>query len=143
MFGIIIVGELYFFLDGLTRSEYFKEILGEDEDAKKTVNYSLMRKFLRTVFARHLVAEDTITNYSSEATVSAGNLIENLLADDDPMTVTFAKYYKALNDTGFSLESNYIYSSLDMLHGKSVLFNNPFYWDLIPYIFYPISFNAL
>ena len=139
VFGIIIVGELYFFLDGLTRSEYFKEILGEDEDAKKTVNYSLMRKFLRTVFARHLVAEDTITNYSSEATVSAGNLIENLLADDDPMTVTFAKYYKALNDTGFSLESNYIYSSLDMLHGKSVLFNNPFYWDLIPYIFYPIN----
>lgn len=139
VFGIIIIGELYFFLDGLTRSEYFKEILGEDEDAQKTVNYSLMRKFLRTVFAKHLVAEDTITNYSSEATVSAVDVIENLLSDDDPVTVTCAKYYKALNDTGFQIESNYIYSSLDMLHGQSVLFNNPFYWDLIPYIFYPIN----
>lgn len=139
IFGIIIVGELYFFLDGLTRSEYFKEILGEDEDAQKTVNYSLMRKFLRTVFAKYLAAEDTITHYTSEATISAGNVIENLLVADDPMTVTCAKYYKALNDAGYQLESNYIYSSLDMLHGKSVLFNNPFYWDLIPYIFYPIN----
>lgn len=139
VFGIIIVGELYFFLDGLTRTEYFKEILGEDEDSQKTVNYSLMRKFLRTVFASYLSAEDTVTHYTAEATVSAGNVIEDLLTNDDPMTVTCAKYYKALNDTGVKLEPNYIYSSLDMLHGKSVLFNNPFYWDLIPYIYYPMN----
>lgn len=139
VFGIIIIGELYFFLDGLTRSEYFTEILGEDEDAQKTVNYSLMRKFLRTTFPSHLAAEDTVTHYASESTLSPGSAIENLLVADDPMTVTCAKYFKAVLESGRSLETNYILSALDLLHGKSVLFNNPFYRDLIPYIFYPIN----
>ena len=38
VFGVIIIGELYFYLDGATKREYSSDILGEDENAYRVVN---------------------------------------------------------------------------------------------------------
>lgn len=139
IYGIVIVGELYFYLDGVTKQEYVQNIIGEDEDAYKTVNYSLLRKFLRSVFGDKLLAENTSINNSLAYGVTTEEIIRELEKDEDSKISCFASYVDALNKTGFSLDHNYLYSSLDMLKGKSVLFNNPFYNDLIPYAFYPMN----
>ena len=139
VFGIIIVGELYFYLDGVTKREYSGHILGEDEDAYKTVNYSLLRKFLRTVFGDKLLAENTSINNALAYDVTTDDIIRELEKSEDQKVVCFASYIDALNKTGFQLDHNYLHSSLDMLNGKSILFNNPFYNDLIPYAFYPMN----
>ena len=136
--GVLIIGELFFYLDGITKREY-TTILGEDEDSYKVVNYSLLRKFLRNIFGDKLLSENTNVNHSATNDVSNEELIERLSNDPDRKVENFAAYYNVLNRKGFRLDHNYLYSSLDLLNGKSILFNNPFYQDLIPYAFYPMN----
>ncbi|MDO5479288.1 MAG: hypothetical protein Q4G23_09025, partial [Clostridia bacterium] len=139
VFGIIIVGELYFFLDGLTRSEYVSDILGEDEDAYKTVNYTLLRKSLRTLFGDKLLGENTSINNTSYMDVTNEEFIREIEKNEDGTYDNFAAYIKALNQKGEDIDHNYVHSAMDLLEGKSILFNNPFYYDLIPYAFYPMN----
>lgn len=143
VYGIIIVGELYFYLDGLTKREYSQDILGEDENAYKTVNYSLLRKFLRNIFGDKLLSENTSINNALAYNVTTDEIIKELEKSEDEKIVTFASYIDALNKTGVKIDHNYVHSSLDMLNGKSILFNNPFYNDLIPYAFYPMNRTLL
>ena len=143
VFGIIILGEVYFYLDGITAREYTNDILGEDEDAYKVVNYSLLRKFLRSIFSDKLLSENTSINNALAYDVTTDDIVRELESDEDPKIATFASYIDVLNRTGFKIDHNYFYSSLDMLNGKSVLFNNPFYNDLIPYAFYPMNRTLL
>ena len=139
VFGIIIVGELFFYLDGATKREYTENILFEDEDAYKVANYSLLRKFLRSVFGDKLLTENTSINSALSYDVTTEEIIDELAKSEDPKIVNFAAYVDALNKTGFPIDHNYLQSSLDMLCGESILFNNPFYNDLIPYAFYPMN----
>lgn len=139
VFGILVVGELYFYLDGATKREYSGHILGEDEDAYKTVNYSLLRKFLRSIFGDKLLTENTSINNALAYDVTTDEIIRELEKSEDQKVVCFALYVDTLNKTGFQIDHNYLHSSLDMLNGKSILFNNPFYNDLIPYAFYPMN----
>lgn len=139
VFGVLVVGELYFYLCGTTKREYSGYILGEDEDAYKTINYSLLRKFLRSVFGDKLLTENTSINNALAYDVTTDEIIRELESSEDQKVVCFASYIKALHKTGFQLDHNYLKSSLDMLNGKSILFNNPFYNDLIPYAFYPMN----
>lgn len=139
VFGVVILGELYFFLDGITKREYTQDVLGENENAYKNVNYSLLRKFLRSTFKDKLLAENTNVNNALCDEVTTTDIITNLEKDDDPKVCAFASYMDALNKTGFDIDNNYLKSSLDLLNGKSILFNNPFYNDHIPYAFYPMN----
>ena len=139
VFGILVVGELYFYLDGATKREYSGHILGEDEDAYKIVNYSLLRKFLRSIFGDKLLTENTSINNALAYDVTTDEIIRELEKSEDQKVVCFASYVDTLNKTGFQIDHNYLHSSLDMLNGKSILFNNPFYNDLIPYAFYPMN----
>lgn len=138
VFGIIVLGEIYFYLDGSSKREY-SSILGEDEDAYRVVNYSLLRKFLRTVFKDKLLAENTSVNNAFTYDLSTEEVLRQLENDEDPKVVAFATYMNSLNDAGFEIDHNYLNSSVDLLKGKSILFNNPFYNDLIPYAFYPMN----
>ncbi len=139
VFGVILLSELYFYLDGVTRKEYTSDILGEDEDAYKVVNYSLLRKFLRSIFGDKLLSENTGINNTLAYDVTTEQLISELETSEDPKVVAFASYVDALNKKGFKIDHNYLQSSLNLLNGKSILFNNPFYNDLIPYAFYPMN----
>lgn len=143
VFGILVVGELFFYLDGATKREYASKILHEDEDAYKTVNYSLLRKFLRSVFGDKLLTENTSINNALAYDVTTDELIRKLEKSEDQKVVNFASYLGALNATGFQIDHNYLHSSLELLNGKSILFNNPFYNDLIPYAFYPMNRTLL
>lgn len=139
VFGVLIVGELYFYLDDTTKKEYSGEILGEDEESYKIVNYSLLRRFLRSVFGDKLLAENTTVNNSLAYDLTTEEIIHDLERNDDQKIVSFASYIDSLNKTGFQIDHKYLYSALDLLNGKSILFNNPFYNDLIPYAFYPMN----
>lgn len=139
VFSVILVGEVFFFLDGASKREYLKDILGEDEDAYKTVNYSLLRKYLRNLFRDKLLSENTNVNISLVNDVTNEEVIDKLLNDEDPKIVAFGTFFDKLNKSGFEIDHNYLNSSLDLLNEKSILFNNPFYRDLIPYAFYPMN----
>ncbi len=137
VFGIILMGELYFYLDGLTQKEY-GNIMGEDDEAYRVVNYSLLRKFLRSLFKDKVLAENTVYNSSLAYGLTTEDIICELEKNEDPKITALATYVKALHKSGFSIDHNYLRSTVDLLEGKSILFNNPFYKDLIPYAFYPM-----
>lgn len=140
VYSVILVGELFFYLDGATKVEYTNDILGENENAYKTVNYSLLRRYLRDIFGDKLLAENTSINNALGYDYTTDDIIREIEKDEeDQKTLNFTTYFNTLHKTGFSVDHNYLYSSLDMLNGKSVLFNNPFYNDLIPYAFYPMN----
>lgn len=139
VFGIILVGELYFYLDGATRREYTVDFLGENEEAYKVVNYSLMRKFLRNTFGDKLLSEKTGVNSALEYDLTTDEIIKKLEKDEDPKICAYASYLRRINAKGFQLDRSYLNSSVELMNGKSILFNNPFYNDLIPYAFYPMN----
>ncbi len=143
VFSIIMVGEVVFYLDGLSWNEYLEDILGENENAFKIANYSLLRKFLNNLFADKLLAEDTLVNNTLTYSTTNEEIFETLEKDEDPKINAFASYLKHINADGFEVDHNYIFSSVELLKGHSVLFNNPFYNDLIPYAFYPMNRELL
>ena len=138
-FGIIILGELFFYLDGLSKEEYLKEVLGEDEESFRVVNYVLLRGFLRSLFKDKLLSENTSINTSLENNITNDELIVSLESHEDRKRNAFGVFAKRLNEMGVDLDQNYLNSALDLMDGKSILFNNPFYYDLIPYAFYPMN----
>ena len=142
VFSIVLVGELWFYLCGLTQKEY-SDILGEDDEAYRIANYSILRKFLRTLFKDKLLAENTDLNSALSYGVTTEDVLNELEKDEDPKINCMAAYFKALHKTGLAIDHNYLQSTVDLLCGKSILFNNPFYKDLIPYAFYPINRTLL
>ena len=143
VFGVIIIGELYFFLDGLTRRELMQELTGEEDEAASVANYSLLRKLLRKLFGDKLAAEDTCATNALEDGQSCDELLDALEQSGEGMVEAYGRYMRMRLENGFELDRNYLNSGCELLHGKSILFNNPFYYDLIPYAFYPMNRTLL
>jgi hypothetical protein len=139
IFAIFMIGEIFFYLDSMTFDEYERSISGEDDLSIKIVNYSLLRKYLRNLFGDKLLSESTNVNISLSDNISNEEVLDRLLNDEDSKVASLGIFYCNLNKSGFDLDHNYLNSSLDLLKGESVLFNNPFYKDLIPYAFYPMN----
>lgn len=140
---IIVIGEVYFFLDGYIRSEYLNEFLGEDEDANSVVNYSLMRKVLRKLFPDKLSTDNTVVNNPIASVVTNDEVINKMLISDDDNIVVFGTFVRAICDKGYNIDQNYVCSTVELLKGKSVLFNTPFYNDLMPYVFFAMQKTLL
>ena len=139
VFGVLVIGELYFFLDGLTRRELLQEITGEEEEPTSVCNYSLLRKALRKLFGDKLAAEDTSATNALEDLQTNDELLAAYEASSDGMVEAYGRFMRARLEAGEELDRNYLASGCELLHGKSILFNNPFYYDLIPYAFYPMN----
>ncbi len=141
-YSIIMVGEVFFFVDGLTKKEFLKEVYDDENGCKKSVNYSLMRKILNSLFKDNVVSEGTSSNTSYQG-LTTEQLLRKYEKSNDHRTRMFAKFFKKKVQNGLSLDQNYFQSSLELLQGKSILFNDPFYQDLIPYAFYPMQQSLL
>ena len=141
VYGVIVIGEMYFALNGLTKDER-AALEGEDERSRSVFNYVMLRGALRRLFGDKLVAEDT--GVSSD--MDAGEGVESLLTELETTGrkgETYAAYMRKQMAKGFLPDRNYLNSGFDLLNGKSILFNNPFYYDLIPYAFYAMDRTLL
>lgn len=143
VFGIIVIGEIYFYLCGTTRQELNEGIEGDDEASKGVYNYVILRQVLRRLFGDKLTAEDTTV--SSETTGSTGieDLLTQMERDDDGTIESYSLFMRKKMNAGMELDQNYLRSGMELLTGKSILFNNPFYYDLIPYAFYAMDRTLL
>lgn len=141
-YSIIMLGEMFFFIDGLTKKEFLKEVYDDENGVKVSVNYSLMRKVLNSLFKDNVASEGTSSNTSYQG-LTAEQLLRKYEKSNDHKIRMFAKFFKKKVQKGLSLDQNYFQSSLELLQGKSILFNDPFYHDLIPYAFYPMQQSLL
>ena len=140
VFSVIILGELYFILDGLTLKELRSQQLdGENDEADRISNYSTMRDVLRKLFPDKLSAENTTVSTVHPGGTTVDDLLTELEASDAVAEEAYGRFIRAKSRAGMAVDFNYFLSGKQLLNGESVLFNNPFYYDLIPYIFFPMN----
>ncbi len=141
--GIILIGEVYLYLNGIAFREAGDLVEGESDSARSSLNYSIIRKVLRGYFGDKLLNENTTINNGEQETFSADDLIAKYKADDRRIVETYGKFLDRYRLENGKLDRNYMESGYDLLCGKSILFNNPFYYDLIPYAFYSMNHKLL
>lgn len=139
VFSVILVGEVYFFMNGNRKQAESSSVEGEDEESDKVCDYSLMRNVLRRNFGDKLMAENTTVNNGLLYFKTNDELLSDLEDDETIAIEAYGRFMRYKASCGLEIDQNYLMSGLDLLKGKSIVFNNPFYYDLIPYIFYPMN----
>lgn len=136
---VIVVGEVYFFLDGKTKEEEGSSLAGEDDNARRIVNNTGLRKALRKLFGDKLAADNT--TYADELSDNGSKdaLLEQWEQSGDSRSESYAVFMRAMVRSGAQIDTNYMISGHDLLMGKNILFSNPFYSDLIPYAFFAMN----
>ena len=138
-FSVIILGELFFLLDGLTRKEFRNQIEGEAEESDHLSNYSIMRRVLRQLFPDKLSAENTTVSDGPANFISNDECLTAMEESEFAPEEAYGRFMRIQCDKGLELDRNFLMSGLQLLKSESVLFNNPFYYDLIPYVSFPMN----
>lgn len=137
----LVVGELYFALDGLTRREYDQEIIGERDLAQRKGNYGPLRRILAEVFPERVLTDGV--HLSSAAALDSGYRLGQLSLSQNDEEQLAGAYFKRLKENRDPVNVNLVEATVDLLKGSSVLINNPFYVDLTPYLALPTYYNLL
>lgn len=136
VFSFIILGEFICIFSGQTREE-LKERLPEFSAAtKKIKRYDSIRNELTGLFPEQVLYNTCMdyTKKNEDKEDFMGGFVASLAPDDQPIGLYFAK----LSTQGKEIDLNYVKSCIQLLHGESTLFCNPFYRDLTEYIIYPM-----
>ena len=141
--AIILIGEVAYVLGGRTKQEAGEDLEGEDERARHQVSYFLMKEVLRKLFPDKLGAESTTVNNGLVNFRTNREVLAELEDDDSAMIETYGHFLAHRHAMGMKLDHKYVSAGKEMLEGKSILFNNPFYYDLIPYLSYPMNRTLL
>ena len=137
----LVIGEVFYAIDGLTREEYTRDIAGEDDSARRVVGYSRLRDVLTETFPGRAIDDGTVFA-SSDAHQSHGKLDELTRSDDDVDRLA-GEYFARLKAAGAVLDTNLINAAADLMRGRSTLIGNPFYGDLTEYLVFPAYFHLL
>lgn len=138
-FGVIVIGEIFFLLDGMTKQELHDELHGEEDSAVTAGDYSMMRPVLRRLFGDKLSSDNTAVSASYASSRTNDELLSKLENSDDVRAEGYGRFMRRKLRAGLKMDQNYLASGMELLCGRSILFNNPFYYDLIPYVFYPMN----
>jgi len=135
VFGVLVMGEILFFLSGLTFGEMLSTIAGDDDEFYRTANYGILRRVFHDLFEKRILLGNTADNLSD---LSSFEMLDNLAESENKLDVVISKYYTDLKEKGYTIDPGFVRSSIDMVNGNSVLINTPFYHDLTGYILLPL-----
>ena len=137
---LLVIAEIYNFLNGITQLEYENSITGDDSYAQKIRNFYKIREIYEKIFVHEVLTSDTGCDFGD--TQSVTNLLEDLTNSDIDARRKLAEFYK-LNGTPESYDADYISASLTLLEGHNVLFYDPFYRDFDKYLILPALYHLL
>jgi hypothetical protein len=133
--SVLVLGEILFFLSGLTKQELLSTIAGDEDESNRIANYGLLRREYLKMFGNRILHDDTAASISG---LTSFDMLDNLAESENVVDSVISNYFIELKQKGMSIESGFVRSSIDMVNGKSVLLNTPFYHDLTAYIILPI-----
>ena len=143
VFGVIVIGELAFFVDGIRADERQSGLTVQADRSRHIALYPLLRKPLKTLFGDKLSAEGTTVNNGGVT----GGAIEDILVDLEKngghVGSNYAAFIRRKMETGLKPNVDYVRCGYELATGKSLLFNTPFYDKLNPYVFYAINRELL
>jgi hypothetical protein len=135
VFGVLVMGEILFFLSGLTYQEMLSTIAGDDDEYYRVANYGILRRVYHDLFEKRILYDNTADSLSG---ISSFDMLDKLAESENKLDVVISKYFIELKEKGLSIDTGFVRSAIDMVNGKSVLMNVPFYQDLTGYIALPL-----
>lgn len=130
--SVLILAEISNFLSGQRQEEHTEESQANDEQASMGKNNLLLREIYPKLFPQHFLCETLQDQGYSDITTS--RLISELCQSGNPEKRTLGLYFNALIEEGYQLAEGRIRSVEALLDGKNILYADPFYEDLTPYL---------
>ena len=137
----LVIGEFYFVLDGLTRREYERNILGETDRFRRVANYAPLRHIYREALGDRILTDGALV--SSNAPLDSDFKIGQLSRSNEPAERLVGTYFNRLQSQNRDVDVNLVDASLKLINGVSVVINNPFYPDLTDYLCLPAYYKLL
>lgn len=131
----MIIGEFYFAVDGLTKDEYESELFGEQDASRRIGNYGPLREVLESTFPDRVIVDGV--HLSSLAAMESAFRVGEMTRSPEPGIRLAGSYFERLRLEGHDIDVNLVAASAHLIAGKNVLFANPFYKDLTPYLALP------
>lgn len=138
--AVIVINEIYGFVNGQTKEEFEHSVLGDDADARRVSNYYKLREILEQILPSPLLSAHTGCEFMGKETPA--DLIKKLSESDDSNDRITSEYFE-LNGRYKTADVDCVQATLDMMHRKNVVFFNPFYRDLSMYITLPMVKSLL
>lgn len=139
--AVLVIGEYFFALNGITRQEYARQLSGERDDSLRVTNFNPLRKVLRETFPDRVLTDDI--HLASRASLDSGFLVGQLRLSENEIDQMAGTYFHQLRQSGEDIDVNLLSCSVDLMNHRSVLINNPFYLDLTAYLSLPAYFTLL
>jgi len=134
--AVMLIGEFYFAIDGVTKEEYSHSLFGERDVARRVGNFGPLRGVLSDTFPERVLGEGV--QLSSIASLDSGFRVGEMTRSSDPNVRLAGAYFERLRQDGVDIDVNLVGSASDLMAGRSVLYANPFYADLTPYLSLPV-----
>ena len=139
VFGVIVIGEVIFFLDGKSEDEMsYGE--GRESDDMQEVDYNAVLSKMEEKFKERIFLADQMPQPEKE---KKSYNWEDEFENEDSLSQITGSYFQAMKKSGEKLNPDYISASNQLLHHQSVLIYNPFYKDLSAYLYLPIFHELL
>lgn len=130
--ALIVIGEIYYALNGLTRVEATDLIVGDDDSSSRVVNYGALRDLFESRLQKKIL--DSGVDLAYPHLSSTRSVIDSMRQDSHSTARLHADYFDRLKREGVEVDENLIHATWDISAGKSIVLNTPFYQDLTPYI---------
>ena len=137
----LVIGEIYFAIDGFTLDEYQRDILGEADRSRRVTNFGPLRRILKEVFGERVLTDGV--HLSSNAALESDFTLGHLSRSDDPAERLVGTYFARLRAEREDVDTNLVEASVTLIKGTSVVISNPFYADLTTYLCLPAYYNLL
>ena len=150
VFGLLALGELFYFLMGDKRKplpEVDQEIdtfvdLSEISECETVYNYRAIFEILKEQInsPEHVLHEYSTSSYL----IPLFKILENYENGTDKRKKAIGKFFTKLKENGENINTTYITKTISMIENKhSILFNTPFYKDLDDYILIPMILHLM
>lgn len=147
-FPVLILGEIVYCLSGVTKDEYRGSVEAEDEGAHRVSNYGKLLNVYRHYFGDRILSVTSLGS-ADGLPYTHDDFCQALIDDGDHTDAVAGRYFQMLlrnglltsgNDGAYGeLNHDYALSCVRLMHGRSVMFANPFWRDFIPYVFLPVN----
>lgn len=133
--GLLVLTEIYNFLNGYSREEFAHDVSGENAFAKRISNFYRMREVYEKLFPRELLTSFTQAECTEKERVTDYiQLLSNSEDRTEQITGTYFSLYEEKND----LDTDGINAALEMMNRRNVIFLNPFYRKIGRYLLLPM-----
>lgn len=116
--ALIVINEMYNFVNGQTKEEFEHSVLGDDADARKVSNFHKVRDALEEILPEPLLASHTGFEFAGKQTPA--DLIKELKESDNRIDAITGEYFD-INKRYTKADIDSVQATLHLMHRNNVV----------------------